>query len=98
MNIFDNHLKEIQNLILSNKEVLRLENIDNLKNVNYCNSISSACFKSDLIIIHTEWNDFKFLDFKSLVKKTNFKIYDMRNLYSPIKMKKLKIKYSVAIN
>ena len=34
MNIFDNHLKEIQNLILSNKEVLRLENIDNLKNVN----------------------------------------------------------------
>ena len=34
MNIFDNHLKEIQNLILSNKEVLRLKNIDNLKNVN----------------------------------------------------------------
>ena len=66
---------------------------DNLKNVNYCNSISSACFKSDLIIIHTEWNDFKFLDFKRLVKKTSFKIYDMRNLYSPIKMKKLKIKY-----
>ena len=66
---------------------------DNLKNVNYCNSISSACIKSDLIIIHTEWNVFKFLDFKSLVKKKNFKIYDMRNLYSPIKMKKLKIKY-----
>ena len=28
MNIFDNHLKEIQNLILTNKKVLELENID----------------------------------------------------------------------
>jgi arginyl-tRNA synthetase len=34
MNIFDHHLKEIQNLILINKEKLKLENIDNLKNVN----------------------------------------------------------------
>ena len=34
MNIFDHHLKEIQNLILINKKKLKLENIDNLKNVN----------------------------------------------------------------
>jgi arginyl-tRNA synthetase len=34
MNIFDHHLKEIQNLILMNKKKLKLENIDNLKNVN----------------------------------------------------------------
>ena len=34
MNIFDNHLKEIQNLILMNKKKLKLENIDNLRNVN----------------------------------------------------------------
>jgi len=34
MNIFDHHLKEIQNLILINKNKLKLENIDNLKNVN----------------------------------------------------------------
>ena len=34
MNIFDNHLKEIQNLILTNKKVLELENIDDLKNIN----------------------------------------------------------------
>ena len=30
---------------------------------------------------------------KKLVKKNNFKIFDMRNLYSPLKMKKLNIKY-----
>ena len=34
MNIFDHHLKEIQNLILINKKKLKLENTDNLKNIN----------------------------------------------------------------
>ncbi len=63
------------------------------KNVNYCSTISSACFKADLIILHTEWNDFKLLNFKKLTKKKKFKIYDMRNMYSPSTMKKLKIDY-----
>ena len=65
----------------------------NLKNVNYYENLSNACLNSDLIILHTEWNEFKSLNFKKLVKKRNFKIYDMRNLYSPDKMKKLNIKY-----
>ncbi len=64
-----------------------------IKNVKFCRSIKSACLKSDLIIIHTEWNDFKLLNFKNLVKKSNFAIYDMRNIYSPSKIKKLNIKY-----
>ena len=64
-----------------------------LKNVEYCKNISSACFNSDLVILHTEWNDFKLLNFKKLVKKTKFKIFDMRNIYSPSKMKNLKINY-----
>jgi len=64
-----------------------------LRNVKYCNNIFSACLKSDLIILHTEWNEFKLLNFKSLVKKRNFKIFDMRNIYSITKMKKLKIDY-----
>jgi UDPglucose 6-dehydrogenase len=63
------------------------------KNVRYYKNISSACFKADLIVIHTEWNDFKSLNFKNLVKKDNFKIFDMRNIYSPNKMKKLKVQY-----
>ena len=53
----------------------------------------SACNKTDLIIIHTEWNEYKQLNFKKLVNKNNFKVYYMRNLYSPAKMQKLKIKY-----
>jgi UDPglucose 6-dehydrogenase len=31
--------------------------------------------------------------FKKLVKKQRFKIYDMRNMYSPSRMKKLNIDY-----
>ena len=64
-----------------------------LKNVKYYKDISSACFNCDLIVLHTEWNDFRLLNFKKLVKKSNFKIFDMRNMYSPVKMKNLKIKY-----
>ena len=64
-----------------------------LKNVKYFKDISSACYKADLIIILTEWNEFKFLNFKKLVKKNNFIIYDLRNIYSPIKMREMKIKY-----
>jgi UDPglucose 6-dehydrogenase len=65
----------------------------NLKNVNYYEDVRNACLNSDLIILHTEWNEFKSLNFKKLVKKRNFKIYDMRNLYSPDKMRKSNIKY-----
>ena len=65
----------------------------NLKNVTYYEDVRNACLNSDLIILHTEWNEFKSLNFKKLVKKRNFKVYDMRNLYSPEKMKKSNIKY-----
>ena len=64
-----------------------------LKNVRYCQNISSACLKSDLIVLHTEWNDFRFLNFKKLIKQDNFIIFDLRNIYSPTKMKNQKINY-----
>ena len=66
----------------------------NLSNVKFYKNIASACLKADLIIVHTEWNNFRFLNFKNLVKKKNFKIYDLRNIYSLDKMKKSKIDYT----
>ncbi len=63
------------------------------KKVKYQENISSACKKSDLIILHNEWNEFKQLNFNKLVNKANFKIFDLRNLYSPKKMNKTNIKY-----
>ena len=35
----------------------------NIKNVFYKNDIQSSLYNSDLVIIHTEWNDFKALNF-----------------------------------
>ena len=57
------------------------------KKVLFCSDIKETCNKADLVIIHTEWEEFKALDFKRLYKKKKFKIFDMRNLYSPKSMK-----------
>mgnify|MGYP001341334180 FL=1 len=64
-----------------------------LKNVAFSNNINSAIKDSDLIIIHTEWNDFKSINFKKLVQNKKFIIFDMRNIYSHMKMKELRIEY-----
>ena len=64
-----------------------------LKNINFSNDINSTIEDSDLIIIHTEWNDFKSINFRKVMKKKNFIIFDMRNIYSSTKMKEKKIKY-----
>ena len=64
-----------------------------LKNVKFCNNIFKACFKADLIIIHTEWDEFKSVDFKKVSKNKKIKIYDMRNLYSSNLMKKKGFNY-----
>ena len=64
-----------------------------LKNAKFSDNINSAIKHADLIIIHTEWNDFKSINFKKEVQNKKFIIFDMRNIYSPVKMKELKIKY-----
>ena len=66
---------------------------NNLKNVEYANSIQNCIAGSDLIIIHTEWNDFKSINFRKLSKNKKLIIYDMRNIFSPTKINKLGIKY-----
>ena len=63
------------------------------KNISFSKDINSAIKNSDLIIIHTEWNDFKSINFKKVVQNKKFKIFDLRNIYSPTKMKEQKIKY-----
>ena len=65
----------------------------NIKNVNYENSIKKTTEGSDLVIIHTEWNDFKSINFKKFVKGKKFIIYDLRNIYTPAKIKAQGFKY-----
>ncbi len=64
-----------------------------LSKIKFNENVEDACKYSDLIIIHTEWNEFKQLNFKKINKKKSFKVFDMRNLYSPSNMKKNKINY-----
>ena len=64
-----------------------------LKNVSCSKTIKEAVEDSDLVIIHTEWNDFKSINFKNLVKKKKFIIYDLRNIYSSLKIKNQGFKY-----
>ena len=69
------------------------KDFEKIKNVSYKNTIKKSIDGSDLVIIHTEWNDFKSLNFKKLVKGKKFIIYDMRNIYSPAKIKEQGFKY-----
>ena len=64
-----------------------------LKNVLFSTNLNESCLKADLVIIHTEWDEFKSIDFKKICKNKNLKIYDMRNLYSPKKMKNSGLSY-----
>ena len=65
----------------------------NFKNVFYEDSIKKSIKGSDLVIIHTEWNDFKSINFKNLIKGSKPIIYDMRNIYSKSKMNFQGFKY-----
>jgi UDPglucose 6-dehydrogenase len=69
------------------------EEFKKLKNCEFKKNIKDTCKDSDLIILLTEWDEFKSLDFKKLNKKKNFKVYDLRNLYNPEEMLNKKIKY-----
>ena len=67
--------------------------LSKIKNVSYANSVKKSLEGADLVIIHTEWNDFKSINFKNLVKGKKFIIYDMRNIYSPTKIRGQGFKY-----
>ena len=64
-----------------------------IKNVYNANTIKESLDSSDLVIIHTEWNDFKSINFSNLVKSKKLIIFDMRNIYSPEKIRKQGFKY-----
>ena len=69
------------------KEFSKIRNVINSK------SIKESVSGSDLVIIHTEWNDFKSINFKNLNKGKKFIIYDMRNIYTPAKIRKQGYRY-----
>lgn len=65
-----------------------------LKNVEFAEDAYAAAKGADVLVIATEWNAFRQLDFsklKSLMKTP--RIVDCRNIYDPVKMKKIGFEY-----
>ena len=64
-----------------------------IKNCKYKKNIKENCKNADLIILHTEWDEFKIIDFKKISNKKKLKVYDLRNLYNLDEMVRKKISY-----
>ena len=64
-----------------------------IKNCTYKRNIKENCKEADLVILLTEWDEFKSINFKTIVRNKKFKLYDLRNLYSASEMKKKRILY-----
>jgi UDPglucose 6-dehydrogenase len=69
------------------------KDFNKLKDVRCSSTIQDAVNGSDLVIIHTEWNDFKSINFKKLSGSKKLIIFDMRNIFLPTKIKKQVFKY-----
>ncbi len=51
-----------------------------MKNLKYKKNSDEILINNDLVVIHTEWDEFRSLNF-SKVKSKKLMIFDMRNLY-----------------
>ncbi len=61
---------------------------------NYFDSALKACNGSDAVIICTEWNEFRALNFKEIAKIINSKkIFDLRNIYNRDELEKIGFEY-----
>ena len=65
-----------------------------LPNLDYCNSAHDVCKGSRVLIIATEWNEFKSLDLNKIKELMNNPIiFDLRNIYNEKEVKNLGIEY-----
>lgn len=65
-----------------------------LENVTFCPDLYSACRGADCLLIATEWDEFKELDFPRVKKLLNRPlIIDGRNIYEPQRLIKLGFSY-----
>ena len=74
------------------------EAMDNAKkentNLQLCDSAYEACVDTKAIIIGTEWNEFRALDFQKIkASSKNLVIFDLRNIYNAKQIKNLGFQY-----
>ncbi len=65
-----------------------------LKGLILCESAYEACKSAECVIIATEWNEFRALDFNKIKEKMNdLVIFDLRNIYNSSELKKIGFDY-----
>ena len=65
-----------------------------LPNIEYAVSIQESCIDANAIIIATEWNEFRALDFKLIKERMkDYIIFDLRNIYNKDELTNLDFKY-----
>ncbi len=64
-----------------------------IKNCKFKKNIKDNCKDVDLIVLHTEWDEFKSIDFKKINKNPKLKILDLRNLFNIKEMKSKNYNY-----
>ncbi|MCM2272756.1 MAG: UDP binding domain-containing protein, partial [candidate division Zixibacteria bacterium] len=65
-----------------------------LPSITYATDAYAACKDADLVLLMTEWNEFRDLDFKrikSIVRTPN--LFDTRNVYDPRALRKIGFTY-----
>lgn len=65
-----------------------------LPSIRYATDAYAACTDADLVLLMTEWNEFRDLDFKrikSIVRTPN--LFDTRNVYDPRALRKIGFTY-----
>ncbi len=63
--------------------------------VNYFEDAYEAVVNADAVVLMTEWNQYRSLDLRRLLKDMNGKIFvDLRNVYEPERMKEYGFEYS----
>ena len=64
------------------------------KTLNFFDSVYNACEGVNGIIIGTEWNEFRALNFTKIKEKIKDAIiFDLRNIYRPAELEKLGFLY-----
>ena len=65
-----------------------------VNDVNFCSDSYEVSDGSDLLIVVTDWNEFKELNFKKIKEKMNSaKIIDTRNIYDPNEIRSMGFEY-----
>jgi UDPglucose 6-dehydrogenase len=68
---------------------------DDLRRVVYCRDAYEAADGADLLVLATEWNEFRMLDMRKIYRRMRTaNLFDCRNIYEPEQMQSIGFHYA----